>query len=355
MGTDFISDNPLGLMKGRLGIYDSHSATNLHLSGRDHSKVLLDQMGGARQQERMILNKKRSLQKALYSSYQGADILKWGSEDAVPVRALMNPNKLKQDYDDKVVSVEFDYGFQPGDIFEWVGTGTYWLIYLQDLTELAYFRGDVRKCSYKIAWEDELGERHETYAAVRGPVETKLKSASSGGAMLDIPNLSLNLLLPLTEETLKYFQRYAKFYLQTGNGVEPKKVCWRVEALDWVSTPGVLEVAATEYYANDHEDDIENGIVGGLIVEEENTNSTEVESTIVGESFIKPKFEYVYTYTGTDAANWGYDTKLPVNVKEFTDESGNSCVKVKWTSSYSGQFELSCNGLSKTIVVESLF
>jgi hypothetical protein len=42
MGTDFISDNPLGLMKGRLGIYDSHSATNLHLSGRDHSKVLLD-------------------------------------------------------------------------------------------------------------------------------------------------------------------------------------------------------------------------------------------------------------------------------------------------------------------------
>jgi hypothetical protein len=43
---------------------------------------------------------------------------------------LINPNKLKQDYDDKVVSVEYDYGFKPGDIFEWVGMGTRWLIYL---------------------------------------------------------------------------------------------------------------------------------------------------------------------------------------------------------------------------------
>jgi hypothetical protein len=39
------------------------------------------------------------------------------------------------------------------------------------MTELAYFRGDIRKCSYEISWTDEAGE-HTTYAAVRGPVET---------------------------------------------------------------------------------------------------------------------------------------------------------------------------------------
>jgi hypothetical protein len=41
------------------------------------------------------------------------------------------------------------------------------------MTELAYFRGDIRKCSYEIAWEDENG-KHSTYAAIRGPVETKI-------------------------------------------------------------------------------------------------------------------------------------------------------------------------------------
>ena len=54
-----------------------------------------------------------------------------------------------------------------------VRTNTYWICYLQDLTELAYFRGDIRKCSYKINWVDE-GEKKSTYAAIRGPVETKI-------------------------------------------------------------------------------------------------------------------------------------------------------------------------------------
>jgi hypothetical protein len=43
---------------------------------------------------------------------------------------LINPNKLKQDYDDKIVSVGFEHGFTTGDVFEWRGTGTHWLIYL---------------------------------------------------------------------------------------------------------------------------------------------------------------------------------------------------------------------------------
>jgi hypothetical protein len=29
-----------------------------------------------------------------------------------------------------------------------------------------------------------------------------------------------------------------------------------VEAIDWISTPGILEVIAVEYYANKDEDDI---------------------------------------------------------------------------------------------------
>jgi len=125
---------------------------------------------------------------------------------------LINPNKLKQDYDDKIISIGFEYNFKCGDVFEWLGTKSHWLIYLQDLTELAYFRGDIRRCSYEINWTDENGE-HSTYAAIRGPVETKINYIQKHGISVDTPNYSLNLLLPQTKETLEYFKRYSKFYL----------------------------------------------------------------------------------------------------------------------------------------------
>jgi hypothetical protein len=34
-----------------------------------------------------------------------------GVREADPVRALINPNKLKQDYDDKIISIGFEHGF----------------------------------------------------------------------------------------------------------------------------------------------------------------------------------------------------------------------------------------------------
>jgi hypothetical protein len=100
---------------------------------------LKDAKGGFSQQDRMIRDKRRSLDKAMLYSYQSAWVKKHhydfealmdGVREADPVRALINPNKLKQDYDDKIISIGFEHDFQPGDIFEWCNTGTYWLIYL---------------------------------------------------------------------------------------------------------------------------------------------------------------------------------------------------------------------------------
>ena len=78
--------------------------------------------------------------------------------------------------------------------------------------------------------------------------------------------ICVNILLPLNDDTLSYFKRYSKFYLQN-DAMKEGKICWRVEAIDWISTPGILEINAVEYYANETEDNIEEGIVGGLIVE----------------------------------------------------------------------------------------
>ena len=334
-------------MKGRLGVYDKKPFdpnTNT-IDGIEHQSMRLRQMGGNRQQERMIRDKRRSLDHAVWNSYQAAEVVKIDAADRKPVRALINPNKLKQDYDDKILSVGFEYEFNSGDVFEWLGTGTYWLIYLQDLTELAYFRGDIRKCSYQIAWEDEDGT-HTTYAAIRGPVETKINYIQKHGISVDTPNYSLSILMPLNEYTKKYFTRYNKFYLQGD------ETCWRVEAIDYISTPGILEVIAVEYFANETEDDVENGIVGGLIEEIKDPNEGK-PMEIVGDTFIKVKKTYEYYFDGTTAATWSVDAQYPVILTPDSEDPRK--VSVKWNSSYCGQFDLHYGEYSKTIVVESLF
>ena len=336
-------------MQGRLGVYDRYQEKQVldtDIQGVNNQFVRLNHQGGNLQQNRMIKDKRRSLDRALVYSYQGADVRKIDSTSDDYVRALINPNKLKQDYDDKIISVGYEHHFECGDIFEWKGTETYWLIYLQDLTELAYFRGDIRKCSHQINWEDENG-KHSTYAAIRGPVETKINYIQKHGISVDTPNYSLNILLPKTADTLSYFQRYNKFYLAD----DELKVCWRIEAIDWLSMPGVLEINAVEYYANEFEDNLEDGTVGTLKTEPINPNNSFIEDTIIGETFIKPKREYEYEYIGNLVGKWSVKENYPIQLIQDGKK-----VKLRWLNTYSGQFDLIyADCFKKTIVVQSLF
>lgn len=351
-----IMNDNLRMMNARLGNVETPAKPPNTVEGVNDLARRINTMGGFPRQDRMIRDKYRTLLRALKASYQGAWVKKYypdyietmeGEREQKPVRALINPNKLKMDYDDKILSIPFDAGFKIGDIFEWVNTGTYWLVELQDLEELAYFRGEIRKCTYEITWTDE-GQQYSTYAAIRGPVETKINYIQKHGIGIDTPNYSLQIRMPSNEHTLKQFQRYSKFYLQD-IGTEETKVCWRVEATDSISVPGLLEITAVEYYANETEDDIENGVVGGLVVQSINPNPDLVEEKIKGETFIKPKKVYEYHYTGAEKSEWKVDKK------GITLEAKDREVKLKWMSNYSGQFELSYGDFTKTIVVESLF
>lgn len=312
---------------------------NLHNMG-----IRLNYHGGIEQQDRMIKDKRWTLDHAVNYSYQGAKVRNLATR--VTAKALINPNKVKQDYDDKVISIGFEHNFTTGTIFEWLNTGTKWLIYLQDLTELAYFKGDIRRCNYTISWEDGNDNIYTTYAAIRGPVETKIDSIQKSNINFDIPNHSLNILLPLTDNALKYFNRYSKFYLQgLKESDSTRKICWRIEGKDSISTPGILEITAVEYYANKFEDDIENGIVGGLIVK-----PNENISLITGEQFIRPKKTYTYIYNGNEESNWIFDSNLPI---ETTIDK--KTITIKWTQTYRGNILLKYGETELNITVQSLF
>lgn len=307
----------------------------------------------------MIKDKWRTLQRALKYSYQACttqtvqryntildesgEILDAGILVYPTVRALINPDKVKQDYDDKILSIDYEHGYQPGDVFEWKKTGTYWLIYTQEITEDAYFRGEIRRCRYKIKFKDEQGNWCSTWAAIRGPTETQISSIQKNQLRIDQPNLSLNILLPRNEKTLAAFDRYSKFLFADR--------AWRVEAPDSISMKNIIEINAEEYYINREEDDVENEIAGGLIVEPIGVAD---EGGIIGETFIKPKIEELYTVDEPNG-KWSVLEKVPVRVCP----SGNKSATVTWDKVVSGQFTLQWTKgnktLEKTIVVESLY
>ncbi len=68
---------------------------------------------------------------------------------------------------------------------------------------------------------------------------------------------------------MNYFKRYSRFYLTDYINNPESKICWRVEAYDSISTPGILEVTAVEFYANITTDNIEEGIVDQFINKKE--------------------------------------------------------------------------------------
>ena len=333
------------LMEARLGVYEKapYQPPGV-VEGIDDQSAHLLAEGGHRQQERMILAKRKTLDRALFNSYQAAEITPVGSEQQI--RVLINPNVTKQDYDDKVLSVGYEYNLKPGSVFKWLANDTYWLIYLQDLTELAYFRGEIRRCDYQAKWKDENGNICNSWMAIRGPVETKINFLQKNGISLETPNYSLHILMPKTEETVKYFKRYNKFYIGESDEFT-ESICWRIEAIDSVSMPGILEITAVEYYSNEQEDDVKNGIVGGLIVE---TLPAASDDLIVGPSSIKPKKSYTYRYKGNEDDSWKIDSTIPIDIK-ISDKS----ITLTWTKTFSGSFILSYGSSYKEIIVESLF
>ena len=314
----------------------------------------LQHHGGIKQEDRMIKDKWRAFHHALVFSYQGADVSlvqKYNSCEMLDnqniYRALINPNKTKQDYDDKILSIDYNTAFGPGDVFKWEGTNSHWLIYLQALTEDAYFRGDIRRCKYIIKFKNKNGEIKQTWAAIRGPVETQIESIQKNQVRVDRPNLSLNILMPLNEDTLYAFDRYSKF-LFAGKA-------WRVQAPDTISIKNVLEINAEEYYIDRDEDDVDDEVADGLIIEPIDPNPDEDSVKIEGLTFIKPKITEIYKAPEIGGEWKILEDNCPVCLKVSNDPF----VQITWNKTISGQFTLQWSKenttLTKIIVVESLF
>lgn len=296
------------------------------------------------QHNRMVEYKRKSLHRALLYSYQSAWIKK-DDEDAIQCRALINPDKIKFDYDEKIISVDFRNNFKAGDTFEWpLNSNIHWIIYSQELTELAYFRGNVRRCQEIEVQDPDTKEWKKVYGAVRGPVETKINSIQKAGIVADVPNLSLDIYIPLTEENRKLFNRYCRFSFDGR--------MWMLQAPDSISTPGILEIVAEEDYNCEHDN---------LIEKIENPNPPiegDKVPQISGETFIKPLQKETYT-SNVISPEYEWSINLDSENKDIKDvltwTINSNKITVQWTAMVSGSFVIHYGPLTKNVVVESLF
>lgn len=295
---------------------------------------------GGNQEGRIIKDKYNTFLRTLKYSYQGVDVRKIGEETIY--RALINPDKNKEDYDTKILSIDYKSGFQSGDIFEWINTDTYWLIYLQELTEDAYFRSEIIRCRYKLQWVDDNVLR-STWCYVRGPVETKINAIQKNGISVDVPNWSLEIYVPDIEEHRKYFKRNSRFIFDN--------TAWEVQVVDHISTQGIIQIVALEHFADKATDDIENNLANAfkIVPVREQKN----DDVISGEGFIKPRQEVTYT-ANVSGGQWYVKEQRPVTIAA----KDNIC-KITWDKVVSGTFTLIYNAYGeeyeKMIVVESLF
>lgn len=225
------------------------------MAGLDNLRKRLTYAGG-NAEGRMIKDKLRSLKKALFASYQAETAV---LADGREFKCLINPDKLKADYDEKEISIPFEdvclnaervgktqqgiqvIGMKSGDVFEWKETGTYWIVYLQRLEENAYFRASIRKCQFEI---EVNGNKYRVY--VKGPVEQSIDWQQKKDIVWNNLNYTLALTITKTEETDAFFHRFAK--------IKFRGKTWEVQAIDNISAEGAIDVYLKEYYSNEVED-----------------------------------------------------------------------------------------------------
>lgn len=308
-------------------------------------KTRINYRGGANQIDRMNKDKLKSLKSAILYSYQSATA---ELMDGRLFKCLINPNKLSLDVDNKIISIPFygirvnnnvepedpstpstpnegnegvwedmedievvaiafssegtwedmednpvdpepeipepstpiptdeeEIGLKEGDVICWKENGTHWLVYLRYLEETAYFRANLRRCRHEVLLKN--GSKYWAY--IRGPVEQSILWGQSSNNYYNKLNYSLIMYITKNDETQEIFKRFSKIKIDN----KP----WEIQAVDSISTPGILEVSLKETYTNTIEDNVEK-IIEEIEKPKEEEPEAPNEIYISGDSLVYP-------------------------------------------------------------------
>lgn len=261
---------------------------------------------------RVDKSKLHSMQMALQNSYQA----EWITLNDNQYRCLINPDKLKEDYDQKVISIEHSAGMKEGDVFYWDRTDTHWLVYLQQHSESAYFRAQIRRCNYEIEVNN-----HKYWVYLRGPVETALVWRQKHNIEFNDLNYSLLIYVTKNEETLDFFKRFQILKIDGHR--------WRVAATDIFSQGSIIEVYLEEFFDNSLEDEQ---------IKKEPIIFGEEESYIDGPQFVEP-YQTEIKYSLVNNLNATGAFLVSSKKVKIVNSDNNSCI-INVISGKAGEFKI---------------
>lgn len=240
------------------------------------------------------------------------------TEEEPYFRCLINHDKLKVDYQDKIISIPFmqapigsiepeETGFHNGTVFKWVHGNreewtpdTYWIVYMQYSEETAYFRAEIRKADEEIqivTVDNEGNEQSKTYRGwMTGPNQTNALWNTKRDVTWNDLNYTKLLYITKDEDTLAFFKRFDRVII---NG-KP----WQVQAYN-------------ESYSTSKLGDYDSGII--RVALKETYTSTDQFIKQIKEAEAESRQQQVqYDAAHTEARIVGPDKVTPYQIVTFT-------------------------------------
>lgn len=281
--------------------FESTSADKVNVRGKERS-------GYANPLLRIREDKLRSLKRALYNSYQSAVIVFDKDDRQYHFRCLINHDKLKVDYEDKVLSIPYrevpvenegdktlsfqdkivdtgtpglfldengnpvldgegneitQYRVKPGDTFKWISGNegympdSYWIIFLQYSEETAYFRGQIRKADdviqiIPVEQDGSAGDPILYHGWTTGPNEDQAIWNVKKGVVWNDLYYSKLLYITKDETTSAFFERFDRVVIN-GQTWEVQGYNDNYGTTSRSSTGGMIRVALKETYTSTDE------------------------------------------------------------------------------------------------------
>ena len=264
---------------------------------------------------------------------------------------FINHDKLKEDYDDKIISIPYsdvclnaddftdmtpaevqNIGMKVGDVFTWKETDTKWIVIQEILEENAYFRATIRKA------EDEIIIDGKSYYGYLGKWSKEALWHTKGLTSWSEMGYEVVLYITRDETTENYFHRFKK--------VEISGRLWEVQMVNDITSDTMLIIYLKEAFTNEFEP---------VPNEQDEQEQDEDTSLIIGPDAVYPFDSALYDVAeGINGGDWQLSNSTAA-IKSKTETS----VMITIVSAKSGSVDLiykreNEEDIVKTITINSL-
>lgn len=300
-----------------------------------------------------------------------------GESEFPKFRCLINHDKLKVDYEDKIISIPFaqkqyekehdreakvlQTNFHNGTVFKWLHGNkeewvpdTYWIVYMQYSEETAYFRGEIRRADEEILIIDADGNTLKYHGWMTGPDErTALWNVKKNIVWNDL-NYTKLLYITRDSNTLAFFKRFDKIAIW--NSAKNQYDYWQVQAYNdnYGSSSsnidtGLIRVALKETYTDADK------VVEKIITEKEEEESAEkLDAVINGKSTVYPYDLVTYTVVNPDYGEWAISDTSLASIESISQDGMSVNVYIKTNKSSTKGFDITYGNLSLHVTIASL-